>query len=549
MGNLSVYIRNYWHFKKFTIAKKVNGLIYYFKRIPVIGKFIPPTLYKSYGIKQALAIIGLIFSYVSSFAAKLLWMAMYYGVAVLLGSRGLSEDGFALFSQETLMSGLFYWVVFVPIFLGFYNGYAFSAHKPMIDFIEYFHLSRITVVRGYTLMDVGMQGLAYIPAALIYGALLGRPLETLLFVLFAYCGFNYLFLYLGRVIYTWHLSGKKRLVMGTAAAILVIGSAAVIYLLELAVPITSFFVSWGGVAVFAAVFAGSIYLLLHFKQENEYLLYWINQATLTLVKAKSQTSSSSYISEGIAMQRKLVMTNEGQFEHLKGAPYLNALLFSRYRPILNKALRLRFFGIGAALLLVAGASFFGLFKSVSAHDMTATLPILFFLMYLMTFGKKVVQMVFVNCDVSMLYYPFYREAKTIISGFNYRFKQTFFYNSLLSLGIFSVYLLLTILNNFFLSWNFFAVLFLLLLALSTLFSFHELFIYYLIQPFTGDMEVVSPLYKVISGVLYWISYMNVQVHFTGFYYALTVSALSLIYVGIGFLVIYKKAPETFKIRA
>lgn len=542
------YLQDYWHYKRVELAKKVNGLLYFFKRLPVIGKYIPISIYKSYGIKQVLTILGMIFSFMFSFFAKIFWLGLYYGVGLLLNNGGFSGRNIDFFSDQSLLSGLFYWWIFVPIFLGFYNGYAFSAHKPLIDFIDHFNLSRTTVVRGHTIVDVGIQGLAYLPAALIYGALLHRPLETLLFVLLSYWGINYLFLYLGRIIYTWHLSKKMRLSLGTIAACLIFGAVAFIYWQKLIVPIMSVFVSWIGVLAFVMLLAGSTYLLLHFKKENDYLLYWINQATVTLVRAKDQASTNSYISEGIAMQKKLVISNEGEYSQLHGSQYLNALLFSRYRSILNKALRIRFLGIGAALLLVTGASLFGLFRSVSAHDMTATLPVLFFVMYMITFGKKVVQMVFVNCDVSMLYYPFYREASTIISGFNYRFKQTLFYNGLLSAGILSVYLLLSALNHFFLSWDFFAVLFLLLLALSALFSFHELFIYYLIQPFTGDMEVVSPLYKVISGVFYWISYMNIQVHFTGFYYALIVSVLCLLYVGIGFVVIYKKAPQTFKIK-
>lgn len=547
MTLFATYLKDYWYFKRVGIASKVNGLIYYFKRLPLIGKYIPSTVYKTYGIKQALSVLGVIFSYVTSFAAKFFWLALYYGVAILLSS--ISGEKLVFFSQQLLLSGLFYWWLFVPIFLGFYNGYAFGAHKPLVDFIDQFTLSRTTVVRGYTIMDVGIQGLAYVPAGLVYGALLGHPLEVLLFILFTYWGFNYLFLYLGRLLYTWDLSKKIRLVLGSIVAVLIFGGTGLIYWQQLVVPIATTFISGIGVTLSGLLFVGGMYLLLHFKQENEYLLYWINQATVSLDKVKAQAkTNNTYISEGLAMQKKLVISNEGEYSQLHGSQYLNALLFSRYRTILNKALRLRFLGIAAALVAVAGASLFGLFHSVTAHEMTATLPILFFLMYLMTFGKKVVQMVFVNCDVSMLYYPFYREASTIISGFNYRFKQTLFYNGLLSAGIFSVYLLLSVLNNFFLSWDFFAVLLLLLLALSMLFSFHELFVYYLIQPFTGDMEVVSPLYKVISGVLYWISYMNIQVRFTGFYYALIVSALSLLYVGIGFIVIYKRAPQTFRIK-
>lgn len=52
---------------------------------------------------------------------------------------------------------------------------------------------------------------------------------------------------------------------------------------------------------------------------------------------------------------------------------------------------------------------------------------------------------------------------------------------------------------------------LLLISLTALFSFHDLFIYYILQPFTKDMEVINPVYKFLSGALYWVAYLNIKV--------------------------------------
>ena len=45
------------------------------------------------------------------------------------------------------------------------------------------------------------------------------------------------------------------------------------------------------------------------------------------------------------------------------------------------------------------------------EDLTALLPALFLVMYFGSLGKAIVQMVFVNCDISMLYYPFIGRKK------------------------------------------------------------------------------------------------------------------------------------------
>lgn len=75
-----------------------------------------------------------------------------------------------------------------------------------------------------------------------------------------------------------------------------------------------------------------------------------------------------------------------------------------------------------------------------------------------------------------------------------------------------------------------------------------LFIYYLLQPFTVDMSVKSPLYKVITWVFYYFAYMNTQVRSTGFLYVICISIISILYVAIGLVIIYKMAPKTFKIK-
>ncbi|MBL5001805.1 hypothetical protein CUZ91_2898 [Enterococcus xinjiangensis] len=42
--------------------------------------------------------------------------------------------------------------------------------------------------------------------------------------------------------------------------------------------------------------------------------------------------------------------------------------------------------------------------------------------------------------------------------------------------------------------------------------------------------------------------MNTQVRATGFLYVIFISIISILYVAIGLVVIYKMAPKTFKIK-
>ena len=103
-------------------------------------------------------------------------------------------------------------------------------------------------------------------------------------------------------------------------------------------------------------------------------------------------------------------------------------------------------------------------------------------------------------------------------------------------------------ESIFKSYSFKSALFLLLISLTALFSFHDLFIYYILQPFTKDMEVINPVYKFLSGALYWVAYLNIKLDLGSHLYVLLISLAMIAYVSIGHWILLKKAPQTFRLK-
>ena len=103
-------------------------------------------------------------------------------------------------------------------------------------------------------------------------------------------------------------------------------------------------------------------------------------------------------------------------------------------------------------------------------------------------------------------------------------------------------------ESIFKSYSFKSALFLLLISLTALFSFHDLFIYYILQPFTKDMEVINPVYKFLSGALYWVAYLNIKLDLGSHLYVLLISLAMIAYVSIGYWILLKKAPHTFRLK-
>ncbi|HEM3598337.1 TPA: hypothetical protein ACGORE_001256 [Streptococcus suis] len=103
-------------------------------------------------------------------------------------------------------------------------------------------------------------------------------------------------------------------------------------------------------------------------------------------------------------------------------------------------------------------------------------------------------------------------------------------------------------ESIFKSYSFKSALFLFLICLTALFSFHDLFIYYILQPFTKDMEVINPVYKFLSGALYWVAYLNIKLDLGSHLFILLISLAMIAYVSIGYWILLKKAPQTFRLK-
>ena len=90
----------------------------------------------------------------------------------------------------------------------------------------------------------------------------------------------------------------------------------------------------------------------------------------------------------------------------------------------------------------------------------------------------------------------------------------------------------------------------LLLGLTVLFSFHYLFVYYILQPFTVDGTLSSPLFKFVNYALYFISYVQLQLgdELAGWQYSAIVGVAAIIYLIVGVFIIQNKAPNTFVIK-
>ena len=539
---MKTILRYFWYQEKYNLHRTVNGFFYYLRKLPLVGQSIPESIFKSYSFKSALFLFLHIFSIPSRFLVKGLWLALnFYFASFWINLLSGGEFNFWNVLPGTWLLGFSLWLVFVGYAFRFGKGFEPFIAKSEREFMRNFGLSQSSFLQSQLFVEPIITSLSYLPALLIFSSLSGNwlylPLGLLTIPTGVFTGQALNRALFNRGILARRNSWQSWVILGT-------GLAAIASLIFFRNHLSPIFLLPILACQVLLIWFGYRYL----KQQTnhlDYLYYCMDQSLQMDKKIFEMTKGNEYTRQGLQMQDKLSTEKGKDLSHLSGMTYLNALLFDRYKKILYKKVRNWVLSLVVILVALEALRYYlGPFELTDAI-LLRFLPFSFMIMYIASSGKVVAQMVFVNCDISMLHYPFYREAKTIIAGFNYRFWQICKLNLIFACSLF---LTIMVLGRFAFSMETILLTALLLISLTALFSFHDLFIYYILQPFTKDMEVINPVYKFLSGALYWVAYLNIKLDLGSHLYILLISIAMITYVSIGYWILLKKAPQTFRLK-
>lgn len=549
MSAWSQRLKEYAIYDKVQVTAQTNGVLLFLRKIPFVGKLIPESIYGSDDLKQ----VVLVFVFILRLLLGIGWKFAY-----VFGAFGLQLYFWLLFGEDNplafdLWQSLLIWVLLMNV-IGFLSAWFPSMDVPVWKFLEAFRLPRQQFVPAKFLIDTVKQALFYVPVAILAGFMASSPLLAIAIPV-AYAAIRIFWQWLGKM--TWQLIPKSRTWVGIVLALLLLTGSGLIFW---------FFGSWGRFLFTLPSFLGWVCLAAYFtfqllsvKDEAAYVQHIWEKTTLALDKISNGRVEKEHKT---SMVKKMEMGTSEKAEHLKGNAYLDALLFQRYGTMLRKALWARLGLILAPGIFLIGFAFFFngepmMLEDFNQEDWDGVLALLMFVMYFVSFGKNVVQIAFANCDFAMLRYPFYRDGSSIVASFRYRFLKVLGYNLILAGTLFSVVATASIGLSGHFNGSFFGTVGLSLLVFTFLFSFHDLFLYYMIQPFSEDMQVKSPLYQFIRAAFYVVIINNTLVQdginfLLGGLFEITLVwvllAISVVYVLVGFPIVYKWAPKTFRLK-
>lgn len=180
-------------------------------------------------------------------------------------------------------------------------------------------------------------------------------------------------------------------------------------------------------------------------------------------------------------------------------------------------------------------------------DVVNALPFFLFVLYILNNTEDVTRTMFSNCDHSLLNYTFYKEPKNLLHLFSIRLKELIMMNSTYSFIIAIAYALILYFchNPFYYS----LIAFVSIMCMSIFFTIHYLTLYYLMQPFDKNKEIVKPAYTIVTSLTYLFCYYMMDLNLSVIHFGITMIAFDIIYCAIACLLVYRFSVKTFRINS
>ncbi len=250
----------------------------------------------------------------------------------------------------------------------------------------------------------------------------------------------------------------------------------------------------------------------------------------------------------VEIRKKDYKIDQSKLANKSGYEYFNTIFFLRHRALLSHSANL--YAIFSFLIFTGISIFLCVrmdYQKIVFDFLNSHFSLIILLMYFVNRGAIITQAMFYNCDRSMLTFHFYKDASVILNVFKERLKTVILVNLRPAVVIGGgIVLLFSICNGAFSSTYLFILLS--VLILSIFFSVHYLVIYYLLQPYDVYMKMKSISFSVVSFLTYFICYLCKDIHLSFFPFSLLIIFVTIFYIIVSLNVIYRVAPNTFRLK-
>lgn len=511
-----------------------NAIVYYLKKLPILKKLISDNAYSAYNNKRRFAILTNILYYLFKIATKFIYLSIMMLTPMALIYDEIPPNAYIHFVQ--LFFGL-------SIIIGSINSnITLSNYKE-----KYIHIKLIRAdAKDFSLSSILyyniINSVLFIPALIVFTLITKGSVaqtmilivhlisarfitESVLLIIYDKLNFNLL---------------RNNYVLLSLYLILFAPFYIMLYF-DFTFGIYNYLFSWYGIVISTLLFILSLKYLVSYDNYKKAI-----NNSIIIDNLNINVEQALFNDVKIKDDKQIYKSNDNKLE---GYQFLNHLFFIRHSKHINRKINIililstiAFVG-GLIATLITGFEYKESMVVISRY-----FPMSIFIIYVLNTGEKATKAMFYNCDWTLLNYSFYREKKALLENFMIRFKKLALINLCPTLLIsVYIYILNGLISGYWLDYRLIPIIISLNL-LPIFFSVHFLFAYYLLQPYSTQLQIKNPFYGISNVIIYAIAFSTLYIKETPSYFPLIIIALIIIYVTIAIMLIYKFAPRTFRLK-
>lgn len=534
-------VRTFINSFKFSFTQNANISIYFLKRFPLIGKKIPERFYKQTHSKVIMGIISGIWGLLCIFFKKF----CYLGIMIILPSLFIASNTSPILPE----------FLHIFFFLSFVLGSLMETTVFEINDMSAFYMITLMKAnpREYYLGEILYKRLTqfiyFLFPMIVIGLIMSfSPLKAVVLII-ELIAFRFMSDWLHLFTYekTGMILAEKSFFV---FPLLLVGLVASYALPILGITIDFQSILFNSFIIISLLILGTLSFIYLWKYDK---YPQISKSILSrdkLFGMENFEADMNFVNVKLdenKMSKKDLITNI--YDRKQGYEYLNSLFFLRHKKILVSPIKTIVTFIGVIFLIfLCVVLFFPGTRALIPDIIGRSTPLLVFIMYFMSTGDTICKAMFYNCDISLLRYCYYREGNVILTNFTSRLKMAVLLNIVPAIALCLAITGIIVVSGSSSMLISLIPLFLCVICLSCFFSIHHLFMYYVLQPYTAELTVKSPSFKIITVVMYLLCYGCLQIHTSSYYFTIGVLTITIIYMAVALILTYKLAPKTFKLK-
>lgn len=508
------------------IVYAVNSLIYSLRNLPILKDLLTDDAYDSKVLKIVIGIIGIILST----SRAILFKAFYYFVIYSICKT---------MCQNNYVNATIHLYFLLTILGMFINNKLLNTSKKKYFSIILFNMDATKFYKANifwnTIVNFTLNSICLFILAKFLSLQLIYPITLLLFTTFIrFIGESLNIMFYKKYDYMWYSNTTLYFTI-----LLIILGLSLLPIINVTIPFKIIEL----VTIFTIII-GTLSLIYLFNIKDYKLMY---KRLNNKVNVMDSDNEKAYLKQAmVEVKKKDIELDFKKIKGKKGFDLFNTIFFERHKEILLRSAKKYALIIGIIYIILIFICYTNnIYLKQISNFLNNRLAIFVFVMYFVNRGAIITQAMFFNCDHAMLSYNFYREPKTLLGLFKKRLITVIKVNLLPAITIDIGNAIILGLNNTSILTIMCMIIF--IICLSIFFSTHYLVIYYLLQPYNKNMEMRKISYSITTLLTYIVCYQM-------FSLVLNINILSIfgimfscLYIIISLVLVYKIAPQTFKL--